>query len=278
MKKKLIIIISILFVIVALVLIIILSPYKINIIGDKTVTINYKENYIEKGAYITKLGIKLKKEIEINNNININELGEYIVTYKYKDVKVVRNVIVDDIEKPNINLKNGDITIFVNEDYIEEGATANDNLDGDLSKKITIDKEELDTSKKGDYKIKYSVCDSHENCSELFRNVAVKEGDIFYGKFKQKTELQSSILTLRGSNKTFKLDINFCEGFYTLEGTYTVKKNKISLNFNYKKYKNLVDKGDSKFIFTIANEDNVKYQSHDLGCGPFNADIYERIK
>ena len=166
----------------------------------------------------------------------------------------------------------------VNEEYIEYGATANDNVDGDLTKSITIDTSKLDVTKEGNYDIVYSVCDKANNCDKANRKVNVKKGDIIYGTFKQKTDLQSSILTLRGSDKTFTMDINLCEGFATIKGSYSVSKNTITLTFKAKQYKGYTSQKDTKYKFSIENNDNVKFQSSDVLCGPFNADIYERVK
>ena len=278
MKKGLIIGGSILGVILICLLVFLLLPFKINLNGESIIKLNYQDEYKEPGAYLTKLGIRFNKEIKIDSNVNINTLGEYIVTYKYKDIEKTRKVIVTDLKKPDIEITKGDITIFVNEEYIEYGATANDNVDGDLTKSITIDTSKLDVTKEGNYDIVYSVCDKANNCDKANRKVNVKKGDIIYGTFKQKTDLQSSILTLSGSDKTFTMDINLCEGFATIKGSYSVSKNTITLTFKAKQYKGYASQKDTKYKFSIENNDNVKFQSSDVLCGPFNADIYERVK
>ena len=278
MKKNVIIICSIVGVIVILLAIYLLAPYKINLNGEETVKINYKEEYVDEGAYLTKLGIKNKSEIKIDNNVDTSVLGEYTVIYKFKDVEKTRKVIVADLEKPSLEITKGDITIFVNEDYIEYGAISKDNYDGDITKKIEIDSSELDVSKIGEYNIKYSICDEAKNCNQGTRKVSVVKGDIFYGTFKQKTDVQSSIIKLRGSDKTFTMDVNLCEGFATINGTYSVSNKRITLKFKAKQYKGFSTQSDTKYVLDIQNNDNIKFQSHDVLCGPYNADIYERTK
>lgn len=278
MKKGLIICCIVSGVIIICLLVFLLTPYKIKLNGGSVINLNYQDEYKEEGAYLTKFGIKFKKEITIDGKVDTNTLGEYKITYKYKDTEKTRKVLVGDFEKPVIEITKGDITIFVNEDYIEYNAKATDNVDGDLTKSIKIDTSKLDVSKEGTYDVTYTVCDKAGNCTTGIRKVSVTKGNIIYGTFKQKTDLQSSILKLRGSDKTFSLEINLCEGFATIKGTYSVSKNMITLSFKANQYKGYTTQKDTKYQFSVANNNNLKFQSHDVLCGPFNAEIYERVK
>lgn len=79
-----------------------------------------------------------------------------------------------DTEKPVITLNgSSNITIKVNEKYTEQGATANDNKDGNLTSRIVITGN-VDTSKAGTYKITYTVEDSAKNVATVTRTVTVK--------------------------------------------------------------------------------------------------------
>ena len=79
-----------------------------------------------------------------------------------------------DKEKPVIKLK-GDqtVTVELNGSYVEEGATATDNVDGDISDKIEISGN-VDTKKEGTYKITYTVKDKAGNVGTATRTVIVK--------------------------------------------------------------------------------------------------------
>ena len=80
---------------------------------------------------------------------------------------------VADTEKPVIKLKgNSVITIKLNETYKEEGATATDNKDGDLTDKIEITGK-VDTKKEGTYYITYTVKDAAGNVATVKRTVKV---------------------------------------------------------------------------------------------------------
>ncbi len=74
---------------------------------------------------------------------------------------------------PEIKLNgNEESFVILGKEYKEEGATATDNLEGDISSKIEITGE-VNTSEKGNYELTYSVKDSSGNTSEVKRKVAV---------------------------------------------------------------------------------------------------------
>lgn len=82
-----------------------------------------------------------------------------------------------DTEKPKITIF-GDkkMTIYIGDEYVEQGAMAIDNVDDDLTNSIKISGK-VDTSKVGTYKIKYTVIDSSNNKATVTRTVIVKEKD-----------------------------------------------------------------------------------------------------
>lgn len=81
----------------------------------------------------------------------------------------------NDTEKPSIELF-GDATININvgDSYNELGAVAMDNVDGDITNKIKISGK-VDTTKAGEYTIKYTVQDKAGNKSSVERKVVVNE-------------------------------------------------------------------------------------------------------
>ena len=152
----------------------------LNLVGDKKITLKYKEEYVDQGATASYKDEDISNTIIVDTNIDYEHLGTYKYTYevKYKklDKKVERTIQIVDEEKPEIKL-NGDSTITVIETnkYEDLGATATDNYDGDLTEKIEVDKANLDTSKVGTYKVKYTVKDSSGNENEIERTVKVEK-------------------------------------------------------------------------------------------------------
>lgn len=80
-----------------------------------------------------------------------------------------------DKKAPEIAL-NGDaeMTVEADSEFSDPGYTATDNYDGDLTDKVSVTGA-VDTSKPGDYEIKYSVADSSKNESEVKRTVHVTD-------------------------------------------------------------------------------------------------------
>lgn len=80
----------------------------------------------------------------------------------------------DDTTDPIITLKgNSSITISLNSTYTDQGATANDDEDGDISSKITTDNP-VNANLTGTYTVTYSVSDEAGNTATAKRTVIVK--------------------------------------------------------------------------------------------------------
>ena len=89
-------------------------------------------------------------------------------------VKVTVTEIAD-TTKPVITLKGeSSITLTAGDIYTEQGATATDNKDGDITSKIETTGS-VDTSKEGTYTITYSVSDTAENSSSIKRTIIVNK-------------------------------------------------------------------------------------------------------
>ncbi len=87
--------------------------------------------------------------------------------------EVVRKLTYQDRTAPEISLK-GDETMYVFEGnaFNDEGASANDNCDGDVSKDIKIEGS-ADVNNPGEYKITYKVSDKAKNEGSKVRTVNV---------------------------------------------------------------------------------------------------------
>ncbi len=111
------------------------------------------------------------------------------VTYIVKDssnneAKKIRTLIFDDKEGPTVNLKGNKTEIIsVGDNYIDSGATATDNCDGEISTKLVMSGK-VDTSKIGTYNITYSAVDSKNNQGSATRVVTVKNKVVANGRAK----------------------------------------------------------------------------------------------
>ena len=150
--------------------------------GTSTINLNPGDTYNELGATATdNIDGDISANITIGGDtVNTNTLGTYTVTYNVSDAagnaatQVVRTVIVADTTSPVITL-NGASTINLNvgDSYNEQGATATDNFDGNLTSSI-VTTGAVNTATAGTYFVNYNVSDSSGNAAtQVTRTVNV---------------------------------------------------------------------------------------------------------
>ena len=85
-------------------------------------------------------------------------------------------ILIDNI--PPIIVTNGtDVTVALGGTYTDAGATATDNVDGDISDNIVVTSN-VDTTQLGSYTVRYNVQDGNGNSAiEVIRNVTVEDVD-----------------------------------------------------------------------------------------------------
>lgn len=172
MKKKPLIITIILEIVLIVGTIIIYNPFlKIKLVGNATIKISIGEKYTDQGAKASYFKEDLTKDIKVSNEVDTSKMGEYKVTYEVKHGnttrKITRTVIVADLVSPEIVLKGTEKVSTCGKEYTEEGYTATDNIDGDLTKDVVV-------TKKSD-RIIYSVKDKSGNKKEVVRLLDSKD-------------------------------------------------------------------------------------------------------
>ena len=144
---------------------------KIDLKGKDEVTLNYKEKYVEKGFKASYLGNDVTDEVKLSGKVNPKKLGTYEIKYKVGSgifsKTVIRTVVVEDKEKPKIEISKDDVYVCPDKETEAEQAKAIDNYDGDLTKKIRVKIEED--------KIVYRVTDSSGNTRTVTRKVYHKD-------------------------------------------------------------------------------------------------------
>ena len=154
------------------------NPPIITLNGDSSVSLFLNETYNELGASATD-DSDVTVNVVITGSVDINTLGSYSITYSATDTagnssSIMRSVEVllpPDTTPPTITL-NGDnnITLVINENYNELGASATDDRDAIVDVVITGS---VDISTFGSYSITYSATDTAGNMSSISRTVAV---------------------------------------------------------------------------------------------------------
>ena len=160
------------------------TPPVITLIGASTINLNVGDTYTEQGATATdNLDGDLTANIVIGGSVDTNTAGVYQVTYNVSDAagnaatEVIRTVNVNaDTTPPVITLIGAStINLIVGDTYTEQGATATDNLDGDLTANIVIGGL-VDTNTAGVYQVTYNVSDAAGNAAtEVVRTVNVSD-------------------------------------------------------------------------------------------------------
>lgn len=142
--------------------------------GNISEVVEVKSQYDDKGY-----SFKEKGNVEKITNIDVNKIGKQNIIYRLsKDLYnkyIIRNVDVVDTTKPVIELKGKEeINIYVDDKFEDDGYTASDNYDGDLTGSVSIEGS-VDTKKEGKYELIYKVKDSFGNEGVAKRIVNVKK-------------------------------------------------------------------------------------------------------
>ena len=177
-NKKLVIAVTGIVVTLLFLIILFLSLFNININlnGSPKETIEYGDTYTEQGAtaaFNTPASKNVPLNVTIKGSVDSSKLGTYHIHYKAKkgifSVQKSREVKIVDTKAPIIELNKIDgFYPKTGETYQEEGFTATDNYDGDITSKIkrTEDKNV----------ITYTVSDSSGNKTSVQRTIEYNDG------------------------------------------------------------------------------------------------------
>ena len=153
----------------------------ITLIGDNPVTHEGATVYTDAGATASDtMDGDITDSIVTTSTVDSDAIGTYTVTYNVSDqagnqaTEVTRTVIVEDTTPPVITLI-GDalVTHEGATPYTDQGATATDSLDGDITDSI-VTTGVVDINNKGTYTKKYNVTDNEGNqATEVTRTVNV---------------------------------------------------------------------------------------------------------
>ncbi len=158
----------------------------ITLIGAATINLNVGDTYNEQGATASdNIDGDISANIVIAGDaVDTNNAGTYVVTYNVSDAagnaaaQVIRTVnVTADTTAPVITLIGAaTINLTVGDTYNEQGATATDNIDGDISANIVIGGATVDTNTAGSYVVTYNVNDAAGNAAtQVIRTVNVSE-------------------------------------------------------------------------------------------------------
>lgn len=165
------------------------TPPEISLIGSNPIEIAAGSAYTELGANAID-NVDGDVDVTITGTVNTSRLGSYTVTYLAQDqagnsTKDTRTVHVVDKTPPTISLLGDNpVQIAIGATYAEAGATATDNIDGEV--RVTISGN-VDTTQLGTYTLTYTAIDDAGNESNTRRLVNV-------------VDITPPVITLLGNN------------------------------------------------------------------------------
>lgn len=120
----------------------------------------------------------ITSKVTVEGTVNGEQVGTYKIKYHVEDSSgnicdVERTVKVGDFNPPTLTLKGEqNAYILVGTTYSDPGYSAIDNIDGDITSKVSVNGH-VDTSKIGRNKITYTVTDAAGNTSTASRSILV---------------------------------------------------------------------------------------------------------
>lgn len=157
------------------------QPPAITLNGANPISVNQGDTYTDPGATASdNFDGDLTSSIVVSGTVDTNNPGTYIVTYSVTDTAgntstATRTVIVLDTQPPVFTIFGANpITVNQGAVYNDPGATATDNVDGDITANITVTST-VDTSAAGAYTVTYNVSDAAGNTTGATRIVNVVE-------------------------------------------------------------------------------------------------------
>mgnify|MGYP006087533297 FL=1 len=153
----------------------------ITLIGDATISLTKGTAYTEQGATAsdTEDGDVTSAIVIGGDTVDVDVLATYEVTYTVEDsdgntTVANRTIEVSLGDAPVITLiGDASIRLTQGDTYTEQGATASDTEDGDISSAIVIAGDTVDTNTPGTYAVTYTVIDADGNTTVASRNVEV---------------------------------------------------------------------------------------------------------
>ena len=153
----------------------------IALIGDATISLTKGTAYTEQGATAsdTEDGDVTSAIVIGGDTVDVDVLATYEVTYTVVDsdgntTTAVRSIEVSLGDAPVVTLiGDASISLTQGDTYAEQGATASDTEDGDISSAIVIGGDTVDTNTPGTYAVTYTVTDADGNTTVATRNVEV---------------------------------------------------------------------------------------------------------
>ena len=258
-------------------IIICLLSYPKLVLNDKEINLSLEDEFSYHNYKATIWGHDVTSKVLVNGNIP-KELGTYEVTYTinngpFKTSKTLQVNVVDKVS-PVITLQGeSEVHLCKIEDYKEEGYTASDNLDGDLTDKVEI-------TKTNDY-IYYKVSDSYGNETSIGRRVIIEDDEAPQIKLQGSREIYL-LLNTPYEEPGYTATDN-CLGDLTNEVTVsnnidTTKTGTYEVTYSVSDNKNTTTVKRTVYVVDETQTKGVIYLTFDDGPGAYTNKILDILK
>ena len=154
----------------------------ITLLGNTELSLELGSTYTDAGATaVDNIDGVITSSIVVVSTVDVNAVGTYTVTYNASDAagnaasQVSRTVnITPDATIPIITLLgNAEVSLELGSTYTDAGATAADNIDGDITANIAV-VSTVDVNTVGTYSVTYNVSDAAGNAAaQIIRTVEI---------------------------------------------------------------------------------------------------------
>ncbi|MCH5375147.1 MAG: DUF5011 domain-containing protein, partial [Planctomycetes bacterium] len=164
------------------------EPPILTLTGDALVELTVGTPFTDPGATaVDNLDGDLSDQIITEGTVNTSLAGTYAIIYRVSDLagnvaSAERRVVVTepppppDTTPPEITLVGDNpLNIETGSPYTEYGATATDDVDGDLTESVEIDASQVDIQVAGRYEVFYDVSDTAGNAAETAVRIVIVE-------------------------------------------------------------------------------------------------------
>ncbi|SER78819.1 polysaccharide deacetylase family protein [Lachnobacterium bovis] len=257
--------------------------------GKANQVVDYASKYKDPGAKATYASKflpfgKTDVKVKTTGEVDTSKLGKYEVSYEasYDGKKVTkkRSVEVKDISGPKVKLSKGNVVyVLPGQEYTEDGYSATDNLDGDVTNNVkkTVSKR----------KITYEVSDKRGNTTTEVRKIVYKDK-------------VAPVITLKGGKKvTAYQNIGWKDEYTAIDnldgnvtnkvkvtgkvnmkkcGTYTLKYTVSDAHNNKATAKRVVKVEKEGTMPQVVPDSKVCYLTFDDGPGPHTNKLLDILK
>lgn len=171
----------------------------------------------------------LTDKIEVIGKVDIDTPGTYEVTYKVADsknletIKIIKITVVKN-EEPVINTSDKTVTQNTKFDELKD-VTATDKEDGNLTDKVEVIKNTVDTSEIGEYEVTYKVVDSYnQEITKTIKVSVVKDRDPVINASDKTIYLNEDFNELNNVTATDAEDGDLTKEIKVIENTVNTKE------------------------------------------------------